>query len=275
MASSTTHSPRIHYEVEGRGEPLVLHHGHADSLDAWREAGYADRLARTHLLILVDARGHGGSEKPHDPDAYSLERRAADVVAVLDDLGLPAAHYCGYSLGGWVGLGLARDHPARFRSFAIGGAQPYGQSMEPYRAILRGGMTAWIGVLEEMAGPLPPATAARLRRNDVAALRASFARDRPDISAALPAVAVPCLLFAGEADPLAPLVRRCAEELPRATFRALPGLNHIATFRRSDLLLPRLTRFLAEAGAGWPKPARGATSHGRPSPQLAGRPLTV
>jgi pimeloyl-ACP methyl ester carboxylesterase len=86
---------RIHYEVDGTGPPLVLEHGLGTSLELWRLTGFAEPLKSDYQLILVDPRGHGASDKPHDPEAYRMAFRVADVVAVLDDLQIGKAHYCG------------------------------------------------------------------------------------------------------------------------------------------------------------------------------------
>ena len=94
---------RIHYEVEGEGSPLVLQHGLTESLEMWRDTGYVDPLKKDTQLILIDARGHGASDKPHDPDAYRMRLLVSDVVRVLDDLGLEKAHYWGYSMGAMIG----------------------------------------------------------------------------------------------------------------------------------------------------------------------------
>jgi pimeloyl-ACP methyl ester carboxylesterase len=75
-------------------------------------------------VILTDARGHGRSDKPHEPAAYDLRLRAMDVATVLDHLGLPTANYFGYSMGGWIGFGLAKYAPERARSLILGGAHP-------------------------------------------------------------------------------------------------------------------------------------------------------
>src|SRR5258705_11830015 len=77
---------RIHYQVEGEGPALVLQHGFTESVMDWYETDYVEALRPDYRLILIDARGHGASDKPHDPDAYVLNRRVADVVAVLDAL---------------------------------------------------------------------------------------------------------------------------------------------------------------------------------------------
>ena len=71
---------RIHYELEGDGPALVLHHGFSGSLRHWYMNGYVEALRRTYRLILVDARGHGESDKPHDPASYALATHHLTVV---------------------------------------------------------------------------------------------------------------------------------------------------------------------------------------------------
>lgn len=66
MAYADNNGIRIHYQVEGDGPPLVLQHGYSDSLESWYEFGYVDKLKSQCQLILIDARGHGASDKPHD-----------------------------------------------------------------------------------------------------------------------------------------------------------------------------------------------------------------
>jgi pimeloyl-ACP methyl ester carboxylesterase len=60
----------INYEVSGQGRPLVLLHGWLCDHTAWSVAGYVEDLGRDFLLVNVDLRGHGGSDKPHEPSAY-------------------------------------------------------------------------------------------------------------------------------------------------------------------------------------------------------------
>jgi pimeloyl-ACP methyl ester carboxylesterase len=64
------HGARIHYQVEGQGQPLVLCHGLSMTSEDWREYGYVTGLRDRYMLTLIDSRGYGASDKPHDPLDY-------------------------------------------------------------------------------------------------------------------------------------------------------------------------------------------------------------
>jgi len=122
---------RIHYCVEGDGAPLVLQHGFFWSIDGWYRLGYVDALKSNYRLILVDMRGHGASDKPHDGRAYTLQQHVSDVTAVLDQLHIPLVHFWGFSMGGWIGFGMAKYAAQRLTSLTIGGASPYARTIPP------------------------------------------------------------------------------------------------------------------------------------------------
>lgn len=229
---------RIYYEAIGSGAPLVLLHGLGDSGAGWRESGLVGRLQARRRLILIDARGHGHSDKPHDPADYQLRRRVDDVLAVLDAVGIERAACYGYSMGGWIGFGLARYAPERLSSLTVGGAHPYRASAESLRRLFAGGVEAWVERLEQIAGALPSVTRERLLRNDHRALWASVAQDRPDISPFLADLAVPCQLIAAGADPDFSRIAQAALELPDASFTPVAGFNHFQLYRRGDLVAP-------------------------------------
>jgi pimeloyl-ACP methyl ester carboxylesterase len=140
---------RIHYEVEGAGPPLILHDGSFASGADLRDLGYVDLLKHENQLILIDARGHGASDKPHDPRAYDLALRVSDVTSVLDDLQIEHANLFGYSMGGWIGFGLAKHAPTRFQSLILGGAHPFAESVQGFRDGVSGGMPGFVSMVRQ------------------------------------------------------------------------------------------------------------------------------
>jgi pimeloyl-ACP methyl ester carboxylesterase len=247
MPYSVNQGVRIHYQIEGDGQPLVLQHGFTDSLESWYELGYVEGLKADYRLILIDARGHGASDKPHEADAYERERNVADITTVLDDLEIPRAHYFGYSMGGRIGFAIARYAPERVHSLIIGGGSPYPYSQASPDRMLEALKQGAEAIPSIWGVPVPPVVRARLVKNDVDALIACRTKtlQSPGYAEILPTMTMPSLLFAGEDDPIYPENKECTGAMPNVTFFSLPGLGHADSFFRSDLVLPRVTQFLA------------------------------
>jgi pimeloyl-ACP methyl ester carboxylesterase len=235
---------KIHYSVQGEGPPLLLHHGSGSNGAAWIQLGYARALREQHRLILIDARGHGQSDKPYAPEAHSLEARVSDVIAVLDALELSAVHFLGYSMGGWIGFGLAALAPARLRSLAVGGAHPFLDSVTAQLDPDATEPDRFIEAMELVLGePVPTETRQFLLRNDSRAVLASL-RERVPLDDVLRRIEVPCFLFAGSDDRRHHLVKRAAAEISGARFVSLPGRGHLGALAHSNEVLPHLQRFL-------------------------------
>jgi pimeloyl-ACP methyl ester carboxylesterase len=122
FATNPADGIRIAYELIGDGAPLLLAHGSLSSRAVLGPLGYVDALQTEYQLILVDARGHGDSDKPTTMDAYAMERFVGDVIAVLDDCDVHETAYLGYSLGARVGFGVAIGAPERVHALILGGA---------------------------------------------------------------------------------------------------------------------------------------------------------
>ena len=252
MAYVTSAGVSIQYEVEGDGPALVLLHGLSDSLASGYEFGYVAALRDRYKLILVDARGHGASEKPTAHAAYATDLFVADVVAVLDDLNARKAHFFGYSMGGWIAFAMAKYALNRVSSLIIGGRHPYpgaGLGTDPYVTALKQGPQAIASLWDS---PLSPSLQSRLLKNDAEALLACRITRiaEPGFADILPTMTMPCLLFAGDKDPVYPEVTACIEHMPNVRFFSIPGLGHCETFFRSDLVLPHVTECLAAVEHG-------------------------
>jgi len=218
----------IYYEVTGNGSPLVLHHGLTGLLENWKRFKYVDALKDKYRLILMDARGHGKSGKPHDPKQYSMEHMTGDVVAVLDDLGIDRAYFWGYSMGGRIGLALGKYHPDRFRALIIGGN---GLSEKNSK---------------EQVEELQEEIRYYRQGKDLEALIAycSF-YENIGMADYLPKLRTPCLLYAGEEDTYNhSIAKACAEIMRDAEFLSLPGLNHLGAIVNSSVLIPHVSKFL-------------------------------
>jgi pimeloyl-ACP methyl ester carboxylesterase len=238
----------IHYRTEGEGPPLVLHHWSLATMEGWSDYGYVSALKNNYRLILLDARGHGASDKPHTPEAYTLRKRVEDVVVVLDCLGIAASHFFGYSMGGWIGFGVARHAPERLRSLIIGGSAPYARKMDDLRQLVRyaieNGPEEFVARWERENGALSHERREWMLTYDYEALLAA-AQDREGLEAVLTTMTMPCLLYAGEVDEYR-VITGYAKQIANATSFTLPGLDHVGAIKRSDEVLPHVKRFLAE-----------------------------
>jgi pimeloyl-ACP methyl ester carboxylesterase len=247
---------KIYYEVEGEGPPLVLLYGITGSIETMNQSGYVAALKDDYRLILVDARGHGVSDKPHNPEAYKLEVMVADIIAVLDDLNINKAHFLGYSMGGWLSLGTAKYAPDRLLSLIIGGYGPMNEwgreNRNAFLDLFSNGMEYFLEKFEEMFGKWwTPEIKAIVESNDLDALIALVSvKDfiaLPGLEDLLPIVTVPCLFYVGEEDEGYSRQKECVEHIPNAIFVSFPGLDHIEAGFQIDLLLPHITKFLANA----------------------------
>ena len=262
MPNASNAGVKINYEVVGHGPPLVLHVGFLGRLQDWSrpDVGIAQALQEHFRLILLDPRGFGASDKPHDPNAYSAEHVASDVVAVLDAVGVEQAHYLGYSRGGSIGYAVAHFARSRLRSLVLGGTSL--AIVDPVRLAT---LTNHADVLRTstMADYLArfwitPETGAELAtvwaRNDRLALAAEREATAGwpfhDFLADLPELHLPVLLYCGDQDSAYSNARESAEVLPNATFLSLPGLNHGLAFRARDAVVPHVRAFLDRATAG-------------------------
>jgi len=234
---------RLRYLERGSGSAVVLVHGITGELERpWVENGLFDELARTHRVVAFDLRGHGKSDKPHDPAAYA--DIGLDVIALMDHLAIARAHLVGYSLGGIIAAKIVTTHPQRFASVTLAAAaHRRGRGPESDRA-------AEADALELERGPLPyrslilstlPSDAPPLAPERLAAISAAIAERSDRLAHAallrargalvvrdedLAAVRLPALAIVGSADPALKRVQRMASIWPAVRLVVVPGATH-------------------------------------------------
>lgn len=131
--------PALHYRIDDFTDPwkragtIVLQHGYARNSGFWY--GWVPHLAASYRVVRMDLRGHGDSPADFDPATGStLDAYIDDLLALLDELGPEAVHYCGESFGGVLGMALAAEHPHRVRTLTLVAAPVYQNRNAAYAA---------------------------------------------------------------------------------------------------------------------------------------------
>lgn len=242
--SLTEDKIRIAYHVYGDGAPVLLLHGFASGADQnWKSTGWIRTLTEAgRKVIALDFRGHGESDKPHDPAMYgaSLVR---DVRAVMAAEGIPKADLIGYSMGGSVTLLMLKQYPDMVRRAVLAGVGSFYLSKPlPMESIARalesgvddGPLAAQFRLFASQAGKDKKALAACIRALPPRLSKAELAGIPHDL-----------MVVCGTRDGIAGLAEPLAECLPGAKALALADKDHMSAV--GDLTFKRVaSAFLAE-----------------------------
>jgi pimeloyl-ACP methyl ester carboxylesterase len=250
----------IYFEDDGgEGPPVVFLNGLGDPVAASRRWGVSAALAPDHRCIYVDQRGMGLSGKPHQPEAYAIDLRVADVLAVLDSLQIERAHVIGLSWGARLAFAMGEHASHRLLSLTMGGQTPYAMNGGGplVRAVTRafqagGGMT---GFLRSLGGSaeIDLLIQEEVLANDFYALAAAWTAGlrEDDLVTDLSRWSVPCLIYAGTRDiDFFDSARRAADQIPGARFVALEGLSHLAAHENVDIILPQIVALIGAGSTG-------------------------
>ncbi len=221
----------LHYLDQGNGTAVMLIHSMASNLrHSWVESGWIEYLCPSYRTIALDCRGHGLSAKSYDPDFYTADKMADDVVRLLDYLNVGRTLVAGYSMGACVALNLAVRYGERVRAMVIGGV-----SSRAYKVPPREELERLVEVLD--AGDISSYTdrAALFMRsfcvkngNDPKALAAFSLHRRPDVEQSqLGSIRAPVLIAAGTKDAIVQGVDELAASIPDARIITLAGRTHL------------------------------------------------
>lgn len=268
-AAAPAGPPVLAHRQEGAGPDLLLLNGGLMSIAAWEP--WAVELRRDFRLLRCDLRGQLLSPGPVPPE---VSGQAAEVVRLLDHLGVRRAHVAGASYGGFVAAVLAAEHPERVASLAlVTTAERLDERVRAgfarARAICRGVLagTADGGAIYDEILPETFSEDWRARNAAlVAQRRAQFGRlpaawyegldammaalERLDLEPLLPHIACPTLVVAAEADRTFPLERSraLAAAIRGARLAVVPGASHGAVVENAGEVLELLRTHLRAAG---------------------------
>lgn len=233
---------KIHYYVMGKGTPVILIHGYTGTAwGNWFSNGIAQALAKNHMVVALDCRNHGKSDKP----VANGPGKAQDVVELMDHLKIKRAHLHGYSMGGGITGQLLSMIPDRIITAAFGGSgiaeadpemrakvPPDKQGRDPQEdeasRTLRIHRAMDLGMSKEeaekqAATPAPARTPAAAPAGAPAA--AAPARTGPQLD--LTKLNIPMLAINGEFDRPNAKTTRMAREVKNFTNVVLPGKSHL------------------------------------------------
>jgi pimeloyl-ACP methyl ester carboxylesterase len=232
---TTSDGVKIHYYIMGKGTPVILIHGYTGTAwGNWFANGIAQALATNHMVVALDCRNHGKSDKP----VPNGPGKAQDVVELMDHLKITRAHIHGYSMGGGITAQLLAIIPERFITASFGGSgiqeadpdlrakvPPDKQGRDPQEdeasRTLRIHRAMDLGMskeeAEKQAATPPPARPAPAA--------ATAPRTGPQLD--LTQLNIPMLAINGEFDRPNAKTTRMAREVKNFTNVVLPGKSHL------------------------------------------------
>ncbi len=214
---------------QGEGPPVLLIHGFASNHAVnWVNTQWLRSLTHAgYRVIAFDNRGHGQSDKLHDPDAYTTHIMAEDARALLDHLGIERAGVVGYSMGARISAFLTRAHPRRVAALAMGGLG--------YRLV--DGIGLPMGIADALEAPSLADVTEPMGRmfrafaeqtgSDLRALAACIRGSRQTMPLEqVRMITTPAFVAVGTADPIAGEAKRLADVMQNAVAFDIVGRDH-------------------------------------------------
>jgi len=220
---------RIYFEVHGSGEPLLLLHGFTGSSQDWSLVGLVNDWTPAFQLVVPDMRGHGQSEPLSKP--FRHDDAAADMIALLDFLGIEKIKALGISGGGNVLLHIATRAPERVKAMVLVSAS----SCFPEQA--RSIMRAYPNSIAEQDWKILRTrhTGGDEQIKALLASAAAFAESYDDLAFTpqhLAAIEARTLIVQGDRDPFYPveISVEMARAIPKSSLWIVPNAGHAPVF---------------------------------------------
>lgn len=263
---TTSNGWRLHFTVQGEGEPIVLIHGFMDSLQSWRRN--VDEWGKEHTVYAIDALGFGMSDRVVEP-VYTLKQEARLLAEFFEGLGIRQAAIAGHSMGGALALQFAYDFPDQVYKLVLIAPATYLYDAYPRDGFRRVPNSVARGVLgianrvrgNQLLGLVHAYGDPRMIDDDAMTYRAqllkvrgsadalvaiSKSRREADVPRGLKKIMIPTLLLWGERDRVVPLwhARRHYLSMPNARLELIEGAGHLPQEEKPQVVNQLVERFL-------------------------------
>ncbi len=246
---------RLHYEDHGAGIPILFHTGGGGDHRMWEQGGYPSYF-HGYRLLLMDHRGHGGSDQPAALDAHRPQEYVDDVLAVLDDAGVSAAVLVGYSGGAAVAYRVAAQQPQRTLALIALGNAPSPDDDDAARLSLAAEVRekSVRGLMVEFSAEEREPAPAWLLDNlattteEMFALPLEGAVNAPTLWDVVPAITSPVLLICGQDEVEPDELTAAAQRIAAAESHHLDGYGHLQAFWHAEVVAPIMVDWLDRIG---------------------------
>jgi len=236
---------KIYYETEGEGPPVIMVHGFASNLEQnWKQTNWVNALKDSYRLILLDCRGHGKSDKPHEGSYYGYQKMTNDIIRLMEHLSIEKANFFGYSMGAYMTFQLLLRKPQLLMSAILGGFVLNLPRNEKERALYRENTMLRIEAfkaesIDQVKDPVARAFRqfAELGGNDLSALAAvmtgnlqeipDWAGDPTLIKSSLKKVKIPVMTVVGSDEFIPGDKTLIAQLVPDACHFQIQGKDHL------------------------------------------------
>ena len=272
MTEALINGYRMHYEVYGHGQPLVMVHGGLGGGEgcAATVENHASSLSQGFRLIFYDRRSAGRSETP--AEGYDLENQVRDLSSLLKKLGVTRTHVLGSSAGGPIATGFALDHPRMVDCLILVNTMSY--ASEPERQALQRALDALLTneavcgkavTVEKALDARQPA----LRKSDpvrfeelrrvnlehfdgLAQTIRSYLEIGDSIETRLGELNMPTLIVHGDADSMIPVTcaYRLHQGIPGSELHIVPGAEHRLLTNEAGRMRSLILDFLERSAIG-------------------------
>ena len=238
----------IFHEATGSGPVVLFTHGFGASSHMW--GATVDDLSTDHTTIVWDMLGHGRSDSPEDPAAYSVASSLDAMLGILDAVSAERAALVGHSLGGYLSLELAIAHPDRVAALVLvdtgpgyrsdRGRDEWNEMAERYASDLDERGLDGLPGSDELTADVH-SDAAGLARSARGVLKQSDGH----VIEALSSITVPTLVIVGEHDtPFMAGSQYMASKIPRASLTVIDGAGHAPSVSHPAAFNEALRSFL-------------------------------